>query len=144
MSLLFVSMATIASCNDRRSFPSTTWSCKYLMPGRVSEIALGLLRLPKVSRSRTVCARKKQRADKSIQPRTKRRFISSSTTHVGQRGNADSCVTDRFHGIETRSFDGRIDAENQSDRNRNQKRQQDRRHGYDGGPSGKPRDQARH
>src|SRR5260370_35654386 len=53
-------------------------------------------------------------------------------------------VANRFHWIEPRSFDRRINAEYQPDRNGNHERQKNGADSHNGGPSGEPRDEPRH
>src|SRR5437660_362016 len=62
----------------------------------------------------------------------------SSLTPEGLSRRPELLVANGFDWIEPRRFDRGIDAENQTDRNRNEECQKNRADGNDGGPSSEP------
>ena len=76
-------------------------------------------------------------AGKKLQRRTDAPLLSLLTPE-GLSRRLELLVANGFDWIEPRRFDRGIDAENQTDRNRNEECQKNRADGNDGGPSSEP------
>src|SRR6267143_364262 len=98
-----------------------------------------------VSSREASCARR-EKLDASIKAIKTDKERSGFIVHPKgfSRGRLRLLVPNRFDGIQPRSFDRRVYSEDQTDGNGNDKGQENRADGHDGGPSGKPGDKLRH
>src|SRR2546425_10177297 len=133
------------SSRETTSFPLTTRSRRPSGPGRG---AAGLCRagIPR-KRSKRVCscgrARGASERNRTAQEPRPRSICMGKTPESWKLGQQKLFVPNGFNRVEPCRFHGRIDAENKTNGDRNQKRKEDGTRGNDGGPPRQPGDQLR-